>query len=113
VLCSDVGAVVQVCDGAGDFEDFVEGTGREVEFFHGCFYQQQASVIQNANSPDLFARHLGITINSFSVFETFFLNLSGSDDSFADGFTGFPKSFVGEFSEGHRDYFNMEVNPVE
>ena len=58
-------------------------------------------------------RHLGITVYSLEILESFCLNLSGSDYSFPDSGTWFSWGCLGDVLERYWTDFALDIDTVE
>jgi hypothetical protein len=52
-------------------------------------------------------------MNTFEGLKSLFLNLTGSNDTFADNGRGFPRLHFREFSKGYGLYLAMNIDAVE
>ncbi len=89
VVVKDVGAGLEVGDGAGDFEDAVVGPRAHVHAFHGVFQFLQASGVGLGVFVEQGRGHLGVAMDAGFVLEAALLQHPRGDDALADGGTGF------------------------
>ena len=88
VVVEDVGAGLEVGDGAGDFEDAVVGAGTHVHAFHGVLQLLQAGGVGLGVFVEQGRRHLGVAVDAGFVLEAALLQHSVGDDALADGGRG-------------------------
>jgi len=84
VLHPDIRCGLQVGNGAGDFQDPVVRSCREIQPLHGMLQQHIPFLAQAADLPDLFRRDLRIAIDSFIIQIPFLLYLPGRHHPFPD-----------------------------
>ena len=89
VVVEDVGAGLEVCDGAGDFEDAVVGPRGHVHAVHGVAKLFQAGGVGLGVFVEQGRGHLGVAVDAGFVLETALLEHPGGDDALADGGRGF------------------------
>ena len=70
VVVEDVGAGLEVGDGAGDFEDAVVGAGAHVHAFHGVAKFFQAGGVGFGVFVEQGGGHLGVAVDAGLVLET-------------------------------------------
>ena len=88
VVVEDVGAGLEVGDGAGDFEDAVVGPGTHVHAFHGVAQLLQAGGVGLGVLVEQGRGHLGVAVDAGFVLEATLLQHPGGDDALADGSRG-------------------------
>ena len=91
VVVEDVGAGLEVGDGAGDFEDAVVGSRAHVHAFHGVAKFLQAGGVGLGVFVQEGRGHLGVAVDARFVFETALLQHSGGDDALANSSRGFAR----------------------
>ena len=64
---ADVGAAVEVGDGAGNAKHFVVRPGRKAHLGHRILQQVLALVVQRAKLPGLAVRHVGVVTRRAAV----------------------------------------------
>ena len=85
VVVEDVGAGLEVGDGAGDFEDAVVGSRAHVHALHGVAKLFQACGVGLGVFVQQGRGHLGIAVDAGFVLETALLEHPGGNDALTDG----------------------------
>ena len=109
----DVGAAVEVGNGAGHAEDAVVGAGREVEALHGRVQALLAGVVHDGMFADEGARHLCVAVDARVGSVALGLNLPCPYHPFADGSARLFGLVVGHFLERYGSYLHLKVYTVE
>jgi hypothetical protein len=107
VLGGDVGGMIEVGDGAGDFEDAVVGAGGEAHAADGHFEGAFAGIIEGADAADIAGGHAGV-VEAAGV-----LHGAGLFDTGADDGGGFGSGVAAEFLEGDGGDLDMDIDAVE
>ncbi len=108
----DIFGIGQVRDGAGNLEDAVVGSGREVQLLHGLLQQIARSGADPAILFQVGLAHAAVAVNPAAV-EAFLLNAPGFGDAVAHGFRGLRRSIFAQFADGKGGSFHMDINAVQ
>ena len=95
VVVEDVGAGLEVGDGAGDFEDAVVGPRAHVHAFHGVAKLFQAGGVGLCVFMEQGWGHLGVAVDAGFVLEAALLQHPRGNDTLADGGAGFAWGLAG------------------
>ena len=112
VAGEDVGAGVEVGDGAGYAEDAVVGAGRHVVAVHGGAEKAHGIVIEGTVLAQHLTGHLGVAVDAGSVFEALGLDGAGGDDTLADSGGGFAGRALAELVERYGLYLALDVDAI-
>ena len=113
VAGEDVGAGMEVGDGAGYAEDAVVGAGRHVVAVHGGAEKAHGIVIEGTVLAQHLTGHLGVAVDAGDVFEAFGLDGAGGDDTLADGGGGLAGRTLAELVERYGLYLALYIDAVE
>ena len=113
VAGEDVGAGVEVGDGAGYADDAVVGAGRHVVAVHGCAEKAHGIVIDGTVAAQHLAGHLCVAVDAGSVFEAFGLDGAGGDNALADGGGGLAGRALAELVERYGLYLALYIYAVK
>lgn len=105
---ADIVAPGQIGDGAGDFEDAVPGTGRQIELRRGLFEQFAAGLVRLAAGVDFLRVEAGVGLGLAGG-----LPGQGSFDPGAHRRRGLSLGLVGQRVGRQRRYFDDQVDAVE
>ncbi len=113
VVVEDVGAGLEVGDGAGDFEDAVVGPCAHVHAFHGVAKLFQAGGIGLGVFVQEGRGHLGVAVDAGFVLEAALLEHPSSDDALADGGAGLARGLGRHLVKIDGLDLNLQVNAVQ
>ena len=113
MVVEDVGAGLEVGDGAGDFEDAVVGPRTHVHAFHGVAKFFQAGGVGLGVFVEQGRGHLGVAVDAGFVLEAALLEHPGCDDALADGGTGFAWGFARHLVEIDGLHLDLQVDAVQ
>ena len=113
MVVEDVGAGLEVGDGAGDFEDAIVGPRGHVHALHGVFQLFQAGGIGLGVFVEQRRGHLGVAVDARLVLEAALLQGTGCDDALADGGAGFARCFARHLVKIDGLDLDLQVDAVE
>lgn len=108
----NVVALSQVSDGAGQFQDAVVGTSREVELLHGRLQQLFGGRLDLTKLAYFGWSHVGIA-GDFRAFEPLQLAFSSGLHTLTNGFRILDLPFIGQLLIIHAGNLDMDINAVE
>lgn len=107
VFGEDAGGVIEIGDGAGDFEETIVGAGAEAHFLHRQLERPLPGVIEGAEGANLAGREIGV------VEATGLLEGAGGENAVAHALGGGAGVVGAEFFVGHGGDFDVEVDAVQ
>ena len=121
VVGLDVRGVVEVGDGAGDFQDAAIGTGGELQAIHRHAEQVDGGGVGFGKLVELALVHLGVAVGSAhhptlphgKGAEALGLNLAGTDDTLTDFRTGLSRLQLAQVADGDVGNLYLYVYAVE
>lgn len=111
MMALDVLRMVEVGDGAGNFQDAAVGSGRERETLHCHTKHLNAGLIGFGILVDEAFGHLSVAMNAGMLAETGLLNLSGGDDAGTNVSRWFAGRSLRNVLERNGRDFNLNVYP--
>ena len=104
---------IQVGNGAGNLQDTAVGAGGKLQTFHGHAQKFAALGIKSAVFAQMLLCHLGIAVYALNGGETLSLDVTGTQDTFADYRTGFSWCCRRDFLEGEWQNLTLYVYAVK
>ena len=108
VLGGDGGGLVEVGDGAGDFEDAVVGAGGEAHAADGHFEGALAGVVEGADAADIAGGHAGVVEAARAAGAS---RACSTRARISGG--GFGGGVAAQFLEGNGGDFDVDIDAVE
>jgi hypothetical protein len=107
VLGSDGGGLIEVGDGAGDFEDAVVGAGGEAHAADGHFEGALAGIVESADFADVAGGHAGVVESAGALYG------AGLFDAGANLGRRLGGGIAAQFLEGDGWDFDVDIDAIQ